>query len=74
MFKGVTHTREIVRAILIDENNNVCLEKLKDDEYIINHKVIDSKIIDKGIEMKLFFSVCENIGKEEIITDMKEVE
>lgn len=49
-------------------------EKLKDDEYIINHKVIDSKIIDKGIEMKLFFSVCENIGKEEIITDMKEVE
>ena len=32
MFKGVTHTREIVRAILIDENNNVCLEKLKDDD------------------------------------------
>ena len=32
MFKGVTHTREIVRAVLIDENNNVCLEKLKDDD------------------------------------------
>ena len=32
MFKGVTHTREIVRAILIDENNNVCLEKIKDDD------------------------------------------
>ena len=32
MFKGVTHTREIVRAILIDKNNNVCLEKLKDDD------------------------------------------
>ena len=32
MFKGVTHTREIARAILIDENNNVCLEKLKDDD------------------------------------------
>ena len=32
MFKGVTHTREIVRAILIDEHNNVCIEKLKDDD------------------------------------------
>ena len=32
MFTGATHTREIVRAILIDENNNVCLEKLLDDD------------------------------------------
>ena len=32
MFKGVTHTREIVRAILIDEENNVCIEKIKDDD------------------------------------------
>ena len=32
MFKGVTHTREIARAILIDENKNVCLEKLFDDD------------------------------------------
>ena len=32
MFKGVTHTREIVRAILIDENKNVCIEKLFDDD------------------------------------------
>ena len=28
----ITHTREIVRAILIDENNNVCIEKIKDDD------------------------------------------
>ena len=32
MFTCVTHTREIVRAILLDENNNVCLEKIKDDD------------------------------------------
>ncbi len=32
MFTGVTHTREIVRAVLIDENNNVCLEKILDDD------------------------------------------
>ena len=32
MFKGITHTREIVRAVLLDEHDNVCLEKLKDDD------------------------------------------
>ena len=32
MFKGVTHTREVVRAILLDENNNICLEYLVDDD------------------------------------------
>ena len=31
-FNGITHTREIARAILIDENNNVCLEKIYDDD------------------------------------------
>lgn len=32
MFKGISHTREIVRAILLDENDNVCLEYLLDDD------------------------------------------
>ena len=32
MFKGITHTREIVRAVLVDENNNVCIEKIVDDD------------------------------------------
>lgn len=32
MFTGISHTREIVRAILLDENNNVCLEYLLDDD------------------------------------------
>ena len=32
MFKGVTHTREIARAILLDEHDNVCLEYLLDDD------------------------------------------
>lgn len=31
-FTGVTHVREIVRAILLDENNNVCLEHILDDD------------------------------------------
>ena len=32
MFEGVNHTREIVRAILLDEFDNVCLEYLLDDD------------------------------------------
>lgn len=32
MFQGVDHVRKIVRAILLDENNNVCLEYLLDDD------------------------------------------
>lgn len=31
-FRGVSHAREIVRAILLDENNNVCLEYILDDD------------------------------------------
>ena len=31
-FTGVTHEREIARAILIDEKNRVCLEKIFDDD------------------------------------------
>lgn len=32
MFKGVDEVREIVRCILLDENNNVCLEYILDDD------------------------------------------
>ena len=32
MFEGVSHIREIVRAILINKDNKVCLEKLFDDD------------------------------------------
>ncbi len=31
-FRGVTHVREIARCILLDEQNNVCLEYLLDDD------------------------------------------
>ena len=31
-FKGVDHVREIVRCILLNEHNNVCLEYLLDDD------------------------------------------
>ena len=31
-FRGVTHVREIVRCVLLDENDNVCLEYILDDD------------------------------------------
>lgn len=49
-------------------------KSLKDDEYIISHRVLDSKIIDKGIEMTIFFSVCEDISDYVEIEEKKEVE
>ncbi len=49
-------------------------ENLQNDEYIISHRVLESRILDKGIEMKVFFSVCENISDYVEIEEMKEVE
>ena len=46
---------------------------LLDDEYIIDYKVLDSKIIDKGVELRIFFSVLENVGEYQSIPKMKEV-
>lgn len=31
-FTGINHTREIARAILLDENNRICLEYIYDDD------------------------------------------
>lgn len=31
-FTGVKETRHVVRAVLLDENNRVCLEKIDDDD------------------------------------------
>ncbi len=57
---------------------NLAYEKmrqtLKEDEYIISHHVIDSKIIPSGVEMDVFFSVYEDISDYVAIEEMKEVE
>ena len=57
---------------------NLAYEKmnnsLNNDEYIIGHRILESKIIDKGIEMKIFFSVCENISDYLEINKLKEVD
>ena len=57
---------------------NMAYEKmnagLMDDEYIIDYKVLESKIIDKGVEMKIFFSILENVSEYQSIPKIKEVE
>lgn len=57
---------------------NLAYKKMKDslqeNEYIINYRILDSKVIDKGIKLKIFFSVCENISDYQIIEEKKEVE
>lgn len=70
---GMNTKEEIeVKAIkLAYEKMNNSLNK---GEYIIGHKVLESKIIDKGIELKIFFSVCENISDYLNIEEMKEVD
>lgn len=47
---------------------------LSEDEYVINYKVLESRIIDKGVEMKIFFSVLENVGEYQAIPEIKDVE
>ena len=57
---------------------NLAYEKinkgLSKDEYIMDHKILNSIITNKGIEMEVFFSICENIGEYKEIEEMKEVE
>lgn len=65
---------EEVKLKAIDLAYNKMKSALKDKEYIINYRVLNSKIIDKGIEMEIFFSVCENISDFVEIEEMKEVE
>ena len=44
---------------------------LKNNEYIINYKILNSKIIDSGVELYIFFSVCEDITSYVEIEDVK---
>ena len=44
---------------------------LKDNEYIINYKIISSSIIDSGVELYIFFSICEDITSYVEIEDVK---
>lgn len=53
---------EELRLLAVNYAYEKLNETLKDDEYIIKSKILDSKIIPKGIQMTIFFSVAEDIG------------
>ena len=74
IIKTSMNSLEETKLKAIDLAYSKMKQGLKNDEYIVNYKVLDSKIIDKGVEMKIFFSVCEDIGEYLKIDEMKEVE
>ena len=47
---------------------------LKDGEYIIYYKVLNSNIKDDNLELNMFFSVYEDITDYEVIVDEENVE
>lgn len=70
-------TEEIEQILTIDEAIKKAEEKglekiktnLKENEYIINHKIINTNIRENELELKIFFSVYENITEYQTIEE-----
>lgn len=79
MFTGVSHTREVVRAILIDEENRVCLEYLLDDDGFGPRHYYETPgggaKEGESHEQTLFREIKEEVGYEsEVISFLGEVD
>lgn len=65
-FKGFTHTREIVRGIILDEENRICLEYILDDDGFGHRDYYETPGggMDKGEDHKLTLDreCAEEIG------------
>jgi len=72
-----TETQEIEEILTTDEAIKKASEKaqeqiknnLKENEYIINHKVINTNIRENELELKIFFSIYENITEYQTIEE-----
>ena len=70
-----TETEEIEQILTVDEAIKKAEEKaiskinLKENEYIINHKIINTNIKENELELKIFFSVYENITEYQTIEE-----
>lgn len=60
--KTEMNTLELLKEKAISLAYSKMNDGLKENEYIIDYRVLNSKIIDKGIEMIIFFSVNEEIS------------
>lgn len=61
------NTVEVAYMKALDRAIYYMNKKLKEEEYIMSYKVLSNKVVDDGVEIKVFFSVCENItGYQEI--------
>jgi len=76
-----TETEEIEQILTTDEAIKKATEKaveqiksnLKENEFIINYKVLNTNIKESELELNMFFSVYENITDyQEIIEEIKE--
>ena len=78
-FNGITHEREIVRAILIDENKNICLEKIYDDDMFGHRDYFETPgggvKSNESNEEALLREIEEEVGyKCQIITPIADVD
>lgn len=55
--------------LALEKAQNIITEKLKEKEYIINYKILNTNIKESELELKIFFSVYEDITDYEIIIE-----
>lgn len=68
--KQIQQEQEYIEEILTEEEaitkalekgKNTLQQQLKEDEYIINYKILNTKIRENELELNIFYSVYENI-------------
>lgn len=64
------HTVEEASFQAVLKAQNKLLEQLNDDEFIMNYRILSSTVTETGVELKIFFSVCENITEYQIIENV----
>ena len=70
-----TEVEEIEQILTVDEASKKAEEKavnqiknnLKEDEYIINYKILNTNVKETELELNMFFSIYENITDYEVI-------
>lgn len=67
------YTEDEVIMLAKNKARNQIISKLKENEYIIDEKILLINIKNSKIELKVFFSVLENIKEEQIIGGLNDI-
>lgn len=62
----LTEEEAITKAL--DKGKKTLEQQLKEDEYIINYKILNTKIKENELELNIFYSVYENITDYQTLT------